>query len=128
MMPTILCIYVIDLISIWLFMSTKIETTNFQVLPSGVQFTVSVPTSFKTRRQHGGYVYVCVPWVDRNQWHAYSLYETSRENEKVMFIMNNGDWTEAVHQQLMRSTRRPVWLQGPFTSPYSQADASDNLM
>ena len=111
-----------------MFMSTLVETSNFQVLPSGCQLTVSVPTSFGSRRQHGGYVYVCLPWLESNQWHAYSLYETSNEDEKVIFIMNNGDWTSNLHKQLQRTSNRPVWLCGPFTSPYNTDIMHDNLI
>ncbi|KAL7548833.1 hypothetical protein ACHAWF_012090 [Thalassiosira exigua] len=126
-MGTVFCIYLLDVAIVWLCMSVKVETTHFQVLPSsGVQLTAKVPKSFCQGRQHGGFAFVCLPWIDKNQWHAYSLYETSRSDEKAVFIMKNGDWTEKVYQQLQRNTHRPAWFQGPFTSPYGQADTYDN--
>ena len=33
--------------------------------------------------------------------------------------MDVGDWTNALHDELERGdTLRPVWIQGPFSSPY----------
>ena len=40
--------------------------------------------------------------------------------------MKTGDWTTDVHTALQRNTVRPVWVQGPFTSPYSSAIMFDN--
>jgi hypothetical protein len=37
-----------------------------------------------------------------------------------------GDWTHAVRLALKRDTRRPVWIQGPFSSPYDTAVDMDN--
>ena len=39
-----------------------------------------------------------------------------------------GDWTTQVHEALGRDTSRPVWVQGPFNSPYGASDNFDNLI
>lgn len=75
----------------------------------------------------GGYVYVCLPWVSKSQWHPFSLYESQiLEGEVCVFIHKNGDWTENVHRALQRNTSRPLWFCGPFTSPSTSADMYDH--
>ena len=71
-------------------------------------------------------MYVCLPWTDRNQWHAFSLIEPTTPNIRHVFMQNTGNWTNAVHEALQRNTVRPVWVCGPFTSPYGQAKFFDN--
>ena len=39
-----------------------------------------------------------------------------------------GDWTRELHDAVRRPTRRPVWISGPFASPYSTAINYDNLI
>ena len=46
--------------------------------------------------------------------------------ERQIFVQKGGDWTTQVHDTLQRDTVRPVWVQGPFPSPYDSADAYDN--
>jgi ferric-chelate reductase len=69
----ILVWYFLDASYCTFFMSEKIETTKFDVLPNGVQMTMAVSEFFQKNGGHGGYCYVCFPWVDKTQWHAFSL-------------------------------------------------------
>jgi len=72
-------------------------------------------------------VYVCLPWVDKSQWHAFSLFEhPDDERRRQVFMLRTGDWTEQVHRALQRDTVRPVWVCGPFSSPYNNARFFDN--
>ena len=81
----------------------RIETSKFQVLPSGVQMTMKVSDRFRRWGEKGGFGYVCLPWVDR-QWHAFSLFQDpSDPAARVVFILDVGDWTTAVHTELQRS-------------------------
>lgn len=90
-----------------------------------------------------------------SQWHAFSLfgklhihclcknfttithtntvmtisYEENPANpsERQIYIQGLGDWTHTLLKLLAeRDTRRPVWVQGPFCSPYDTAVQSDN--
>lgn len=123
----VLGLYALDATYVYFFMTEKIETTIFQVLPSGVQMTMKVSDSFQRRSAHGGYGYACLPWVAKNQWHAFSLFENPRDpKERQIFILKCGDWTNAVHEALQRNTVRPMYIMGPFSSPYGNADAYDN--
>ena len=119
--------YFLDTTYCYFFMTEKIKTTNFRVLPSGVRMDMSVSKRFQKCGEQGGYVYVCLPWVSKNQWHAFSLFENPENPaERQIFVLKTGDWTSKVHSTLQRNTVRPVWVSGPFPSPYNNAEAYDN--
>jgi len=121
--------YTLDAAYVMFFMTEMIETTIFNVLPSGVQMTLAVSDHFQKAYAQGGYGYVCLPWVSKNQWHAFSLFEhPSNPNLRQVFMLNVGNWTKEVHAQLQRNTVRPAWIQGPFVSPYNNALAFDNTI
>lgn len=102
--------YVFDAALVYFFMTEKVETSVFDVIPSGVQLTMAVSESFQKRGQQGGYAYVCFPWVDRSQWHAFSLFENpASPRERQIFLLKTGDWTTKVHELLLqRDTVRYV--------------------
>jgi ferric-chelate reductase len=110
------------------FMTEKINTTKFSVVPTGVRMTMNVSERFQKTGNQGGVCYVCLPWISKHQWHAFSLFENPRNPlvEREIFIQKSGDWTSQVHDTLQRETVRPAWIQGPFPSPYNNADAYDN--
>lgn len=121
--------YTLDAAYVTFFMTEMIETTIFNVLPSGVQMTMVVSENFQKTYAQGGYGYVCLPWVSKNQWHAFSLFEhPSNPNLRQVFMLNVGNWTREVLAQLQRNTVRPAWIQGPFVSPYNNALAFDNTI
>ena len=122
-----ICVYMMDASYVFFFMTEKIDTTQFQVLGGGVLMTMHVSASFQRRGKNGGFAYVCLPWVARDQWHAFSLFEHPAEpNKRQVFMLKAGDWTNAVHEALQRKAVRPVWVQGPFVSPYNAAEDFDN--
>ena len=125
-LPFCIILYTLDTLYVWFFMTERIDTTRFSVLPTGVQMTMEVSDRFQRRGKNGGFAYVCLPWTDRNQWHAFSLFESSTTNLRHVFMLNTGNWTNAVHEALQRNTVRPVWVCGPFASPYGQAKFFDN--
>ena len=125
----ILLWYFLDASYCYFFMTEKIETTNFRVLPSGVRMDMNVSERFHGLGDKGGFCYVCLPWVDKNQWHAFSLFENpSNPAERQIFMLKAGDWTSQVHRMLQRNTVRPVWVQGPFPTPYDSASLYDNTV
>lgn len=108
-------------------MTEQIATTKFSVLSSGVRMTMNVSERFQKVGAHGGICYVCLPWISKDQWHAFSLFENPHNPaERQIFIQKTGDWTTEVHRVLQRETVRPAWVQGPFQSPYDNAIAYDN--
>lgn len=123
---TLLVWWALDNIYVQCFMTERIKSSHFYVLPSGVQLTMSVSERFQ-KWGSGGYCYVCLPWIDRYQWHAFSLFENPvNPAERQVFMQKSGDWTTQVHDTLGRHTSRPVWVQGPFVSPYGNAANYDN--
>jgi len=125
--PTLIIWYVLDTLYVYLFWTEKIDTTVFHVVATGVQCTMHVSEKFQARGVSGGYCYVCFPWINTNQWHAFSLFENpSNPSERQIYIQDLGDWTHDVLKALQRETHRPIWVQGPFSSPYDNAVEFDN--
>eukprot|EP00980_Cylindrotheca_fusiformis_P023059 scaffold10086_cov72-Cylindrotheca_fusiformis.AAC.1 len=123
---TLLVWWTLDNIYVQWYLTEKIQSSRFYVLPSGVQLTMAVSERFQSWGP-GGYCYVCLPWVNQHQWHAFSLFENPiLPSERQIFMQKLGDWTTQVHTMLGRETSRPVWIQGPFASPYGNADNYDN--
>lgn len=120
-------LYALDTAYVYLFMTERVETTSFHVLSSGVRISMPVSDRFRGRAARAGFAYVCLPWIDDRQWHPFSLFEDPCDpSTQQVFLMRNGDWTEAVHDALARDTTRPCWIKGPFPSPYSHASLYDN--
>jgi predicted ferric reductase len=109
------------------YMTEKIDSTIFHVVPTGVQLTMRVSNRFQKTGVRGGYCYVNFPWLSRYEWHAFSLFENpSNPDERQIFMEKFGDWTSKLHKTLQRDTTRPIWVQGPFSSPYNSADEYDH--
>lgn len=122
-------LYVVDALYCYFFLTEIVTTTTFHVLPTGVQMTMPVSQRFLTRGERGGFAYVCLPWVNKYQWHPFSIFPNPCDPSQVqVFMQVTGDWTCAVRDALQRDTRRPVWVQGPFHSPYTEAVLYDNCI
>lgn len=88
---------------------------------------MTVSEDFQKRGNSGGYCYVNFPWITKNQWHAFSLFENPlNPSERQIYMQDLGDWTHKVLLALQRDTHRPVWVMGPFSSPYDSAADVDN--
>ena len=123
----VLSLYVLDSLYTLFFMTEKIHSPTFTALPSAVRMTMHVSDRFQKIGSNGGIGYICVPWVKKYQWHAFSLFENpSKPSERQIFIQKAGDWTTELHQYLQRDTSRPIWISGPFPSPYDNAELYDN--
>ena len=115
----------------WLYgYMTKVHhlpTLQFTRLGSAVEIVFENPPAFVN---HGsGYVYICLPWVSRFQWHAFSLIShPTLPNHSCVCLATVGDWTKKVHAALSKPRALPGWVYGPFPSPFSTADGYDNLI
>ena len=125
-MFAVLLVYGLDALYGLLLKAYIIETAEFTCLKNGVQLRFVNPEGFRG----GGYVLLCVPWLNRHQWHAFSLFSHPTEpNQSCVHISNVGDWTDLLHGSLTeRPTCRPCWVQGPFASPYHTALEFDNII
>jgi len=119
-------LYMLDYLYGSFFRTYKISDSTFARLERGVELTFKHPPGFKT--DIGGYVMICVPWLNK-QWHPFSVYRhpTSSEHSSL-FIYDLGNWTRALHTSVEYLTRRPVWICGPFASPYTTAIDYDKLV
>lgn len=128
--PILIGWYALDATYVKLFMSERIDTVNYRVLDSGVELSMPVSKRFQKNLHSGGYGYVMAPWVDRHQWHAFSIYENPLDKTvRHMFMAKVGDWTTTVHEKTVETdTTRPLWLCGPFPSPYNNCANFDNMI
>lgn len=122
-----LCVYLLDFLVGVFFRSYRVETSTFCRLECGTQLTFEHPPGFTS--DGTGYLMVCVPWISKHQWHAFSLFaHPSLPNHSCVCMVINGDWTGELHDSVRQPTTRPVWIAGPFASPYATAIEYDNLI
>ena len=127
--PVLFFVYAIDACYVKCFMTEKITTVKYEALKSGVQLSMPVSKRFQNVLKGGGYAYIMFDWINKNQWHAFSIYENPQnKQERHIFISAVGDWTRTVHDKMDRNTVRPVWISGPFLSPYNNAGNYDNMI
>ncbi|KAH8072411.1 oxidoreductase [Aureococcus anophagefferens] len=69
-----LAVYAADVLYQVFALTFHIETTVFHRLERGVQLSFENPPGF--RADAVGYVYVMIPWIAKDQWHAFSLYQS----------------------------------------------------
>ncbi|KAL7482988.1 hypothetical protein ACHAW6_008629 [Cyclotella cf. meneghiniana] len=128
--PMLMIMYLLDATYVKFFMTERINTVTYRVVDSGVELSMPVSSRFQKNLPSGGYGYVMFPWVSRNQWHAFSLYENPLDGSiRHAFMAILGDWTKEVHRLTNEAeTARPLWISGPFPSPYSNALNFDNMI
>lgn len=94
---------------------------------TAVEIVFEHPQGFVNRG--GNYVYLCLPWLGKAEWHAFSLYQhPTLPNHSSVCIARLGDWTKSLHDTLAKPSSRPGWIYGPFPSPFSGAIGKDNLI
>ena len=126
-MGTAVGVYLIDWLYGYFFAIKYLETLWFKRLGSAVEISWENPPGFVN---HGaGYVYICLPWISRTQWHAFSLVQhPTRSNHSAVCMATVGDWSKAVHAALSKPSHRHGYVDGPFSSPFSTASGYDNLI
>jgi hypothetical protein len=129
-MTTLLVIYFFDSFLVSHFFTHRVDHSLFTRLGTGTQLAFKNPPNWSLFGSQLGYIRVCVPWVSKSEWHPFSVYPDSLdpENNSAIFMVAAGDWTNKVHKSIERDSSRPVWIQGPFASPYAQALTFDNLL
>ena len=121
------CMYLSDYLIGSLLRTYRIDSSAFSRLENGVELTFEHPPWFTT--DGTGYVLVCLPWISKFEWHAFSLFShPTKPNHSCVCMAVGGDWTKKLHESVERPTRRPAWISGPFASPYATAVEYDNLI
>ena len=120
-------IYGADWLYGYYFRVYRIPSLHFHRLGDAIEVTWENPPGFENRG--AGYVYICVPWVSKNEFHAFSVMgHRTRPNHSSVCIATKRDWSKNLHAQLATPSHRPGWVYGPFPSPFSTAVDYDNLI
>jgi len=74
-----------------------------------------------------------IPFISTSEWHAFSVNKLCDDEwgncEVSCFcILKSGDWTTKLYDAINFEARRPIWIQGPFASPYSAASDFHDLL
>mmetsp|Transcript_26201 Transcript_26201/g.86059 ORF Transcript_26201/g.86059 Transcript_26201/m.86059 type:complete len:354 (-) Transcript_26201:40-1101(-) len=120
-------LYIADLA--WGFFRTThlISSSVFVRLNKCVELAFENPSGFHTNGT--GYVYICLPWISKSEWHAFSMFKhPTLPNHSCVCMAVVGDWTRRVHDALKRPTVRPTWVNGPYASPYGASINYDSLI
>jgi predicted ferric reductase len=126
-MGIIMGIYIVHKIYVLYYLSYKINAPLFRRLPNGVHLTFPNPVGYQ--KDQIGYINIMVPWVSTTQWHPFSVFgHPTRDDQSCICIIAAGDWTKQLHESVIHPTSRPVYIQGPFASPYEGAAEFDNLI
>lgn len=103
------------------------KAVSFTRLECGVELTFKHPHGFKS--DGAGYIMICIPWINKWEWHPFSLFaHPSKPGHSCVCMCMHGDWTKALHDKVKVPTTRPVFIAGPFGSPYATANKYDNLI
>jgi hypothetical protein len=52
------------------------------------------------------YVYLCLPWVSKSEWHAFSIVmHPTLPNHSCVCMASLGDWTKSVHKKVAKPGR-----------------------
>jgi hypothetical protein len=126
-MGTAVGIYLIDWAYGYFFAIYHLPTLQMTRLGSVVEVVWKHPKGFVN--PGAGYVYINLPWIDKTQWHAFSLvsHPTLADHSCVCMAVV-GDWTKDVHDKLAKPSARSGWVYGPFPSPFSTGIAKENLI
>ncbi|XRB00832.1 FAD-binding FR-type domain-containing protein [Pycnococcus provasolii] len=126
-MGTVVALYCADFLYGAMCKIKLIRSTHFIRLENCVEMSFEHPHGFSS--DGTGYVMVCLPWISKSEWHAFSLFKhPKKDNSSAVCIAVAGDWTKKLHDALDRPTVRHAWIAGPYASPYGTAIKYDNLL
>jgi len=127
--PILIGWYCLDTAYAKIFMSERIDSVEYKAVKGGVELTMMVSDRF-ANKLNGGFGYVMAPWISKYQWHPFSIYQDPDDCRcRHMFVANLGDWTSKMHDTIKSApTARPLWILGPFPSPYNDCINYDNAI
>ena len=123
-----LFIYAADKLVEGMFKTHLLENCHFQRLGDTsciVEF--ENPSGFG--KQNSAYVYLMLPWVNKYQYHAFTVFPSSKPNHSTCCIYKTGDWTGELLKNITVPAHKPAFVVGPYLSPFSSpAMDSENLV
>lgn len=130
-------VYLLDWFYGVFVMTFLIPSARFVRLESAVMIKTKKPKSFPAAaggggdagHAVGGYCYICLPWITRFEWHAFSVFQDPTDADSICFIIAvTGNWTKALHRSITEPVYRRIWICGPITSPFETATDSDQVI
>ncbi|KAK1735733.1 NADPH oxidase [Skeletonema marinoi] len=114
--------YLVDYLFGYFVRNSLIENAFFERYgENGVALHFLNPPNWD-KKPKTSYVYVMCPWISKYQWHAFTIFpEPTKENHTMMCIENSGDWTKELHKKIRVPCLRPLYVLGPYKSPFSDA-------
>lgn len=121
-------IYTADKLVEGLFKTHLIESAHFQRLgDTSCIISFENPPGFG--KQNSAYVYLMLPWLSKQQFHAFTVFPCTKPNHSSICIHKCGDWTGKLMKTITTPTHKPAFVVGPFLSPFSSpAMDSENLV
>jgi ferric-chelate reductase len=102
------------------------SSARFVRLESAVMIRLKKPPGFQLKGA-GGYCYLCIPWVTKMEWHAFSTFKDPHDDDYICFcVAAVGDWTKKLHESVHEPIDRRLWINGPYPSPFEEALDRDN--
>jgi len=123
-----LFIYVADKLVEGMLKTHLIESCHFQRLgDTSCLIEFENPAGFG--KQNSAYIYLMLPWISKFQYHAFTIFPSSKPNHSSICIYNSGDWTGKLLKNITVPAHKPAFVVGPFLSPFSSpAMDSENLV
>ncbi|KAL9186835.1 hypothetical protein ACHAXT_010555 [Thalassiosira profunda] len=125
-----LLIYIADRIFGTLFKTYLVENAHFERLgDSSCLVTFENPRGSTFGQQNSSYAYLMLPWLSKNQFHAFSVYPSQRKGHSQICISKAGGWTGELMSEISVPAHKPAFVAGPFLSPFnSPAMDRENLI
>jgi ferric-chelate reductase len=123
-----LVIYWVDWVFGLLVATRSAPSARFVRLESVVVIRLKKPLGFQLKGA-GGYCYLCIPWVSKMEWHAFSAFKDPHHDDYICFCISVvGDWTKKLHESVHEPIDRRLWINGPYPSPFEEALDRDNII
>lgn len=114
--------YLVDYLFGYFVRNSLIENAFFERYgENGVALHFQNPDNWD-KQPKTSYVYVMCPWISKYQWHAFTIFpEPTKQNHTMLCLESSGDWTKELHRKIKAPCLRPLYVLGPYKSPFSDA-------
>ena len=114
--------YLVDYLFGYFVRNSLIENAFFERYgENGVALHFQNPHNWD-KQPKTSYVYLMCPWISKYQWHAFTIFpEPTKENHTMLCLESSGDWTKELHRKIKVPCLRPLYVLGPYKSPFSDA-------